>query len=72
MTLETEQEVPPMRKAGKWTKAGERSMMRPSRMERKEGRRGKKRKQNGRDKMISKKWKTFESEREREKETPQR
>ena len=33
-----------MRKAGKWTKAGERSTMTPSRMERKEGSREKKRK----------------------------
>lgn len=54
-----------MRKAGKWTKADERSTMRPSRMERKEGRRGEKRKQNE-IRGSAKKWKIFERERERE------
>lgn len=34
MTLETDQEVPPVRKAGKWTEAGERGTMKASRMDR--------------------------------------
>lgn len=67
MTLETDQEMPPIRRTG-GKRAGEMGKLRPSRIERRqEG--GKKRKKNGRDKRDQQKWKKIcEAERDAEEE----